>query len=241
MPNTNLSINEELSGYVARPSGAGPFPGLVVFMEVFGLKHHIQRACDKLAQAGFVAVAPDFYHGVRFEYTDMNGALDQIRRLDDAVVMGDAGATLDWLARQANVDGGRLGAIGFCMGGRLAFLAAARHPDRIGAAVCFYGGGIAPDGEDRFGRVPPVIEAEGIKGSLFLGYGADDQSIGASEHGRIAATLTGLKKRYTLAVYPGAGHAFLCEERQSYAPAAAAKAWPEALEFLHGELGNHGL
>ncbi|HKJ22207.1 MAG TPA: dienelactone hydrolase family protein, partial [Gammaproteobacteria bacterium] len=195
-------------------------------------------ACDRLAAAGLLAVAPDIYHGQTYDYSDMDGALAQLRRLDDAAVMNETRTALDWLGNQPAVDGDHLGAMGFCMGGRLAFLAAARHAERLGAAVCFYGGGIAPDGEDRFGRVPPISEAEAIKGSVFLGYGADDQSIDAGQHGRITATLSGLKKRYSLAVYPGAGHGFLCEERPSHAPAAAARAWPEAIDFLHRELAD---
>jgi len=240
MTSTNLSLNNELDAYVARPDGAGPFPAIVVLMEVFGLKRHIQQACDRLARAGLIAVAPDIYHGQTYDYSDMDGALGHIRRLDDATVMNETGAALDWLDKEPGVDPRRLGVAGFCMGGRFAFLAASRHADRLRAAACFYGGGIAPEGEDRFGRTPPIREAEAIKGPVFLGYGADDQSIGPDEHGRIAATLTGLKKRYSLSVYPGAGHGFLCEERASYAPAAAAEAWPEAIDFLHRELVQRG-
>jgi len=236
MQKTNQPINEHLSGYTARPSGTGPFPGVVVLMEAFGLKHHIQRACDRLAHAGFVAVAPDIYHGVTLEYTDMDKVLNQIRSVDDNRVMEEVTACLDWLATQSSVDTTNLGVVGFCMGGRLAFLAATRYPNRLRAAVCFYGGGIAPDEEDRFDRTPPIIDADKIKSAIFLGYGAEDKSIGAMEHARIARTLSDLNKRYTIAVYPGAGHAFLCEERQNFAPKVAAKAWQEAVDFLNREL-----
>lgn len=238
MTDTNLSISDELNAYVAHPDGPGPFPGVVVLMEVFGLKRHIQQACDRLAGAGLLAVAPDIYHGRTYDYADMDRALGHLRRLDDDIVMNETEAALDWLDMQPNVDGKRLGVMGFCMGGRLAFLAAARHAGRLGAAVCFYGGGIAPAGEDRFGRVPPINEAQAVQGAVFLGYGADDQSIDADQHGRIATTLSRLKKRYSLSVYPGAGHGFLCEERQSHAPAAAAKAWPDAVDFLHRALAT---
>jgi carboxymethylenebutenolidase len=236
MQKTNLSIDEHLNGYVARPSGTGPFPGIVVLMEAFGLKHHIQRACDRLAHAGFVAVAPDIYHGVSFEYTDMDKVLNHIRTVDDNRVMDETATTFDWLTGQSSVDAANLGVVGFCTGGRLAFLAATRFPERLRAAVCFYGGSIAPDEEDRFDRTPPIIDADRIKSALFLGYGAEDKSIGAMEHARIARTLSDLNKRYTMAVYPAAGHAFLCEERQSFAPKAAARAWQEAVDFLNREL-----
>lgn len=236
MTDTNLSISDELNAYLARPDGAGPFPAVVVLMEVFGLKHHIRQACDRLAQAGMIALAPDIYHGRTYDYTDRDGAMGHLRELNDGTVMDETGAALQWLQDQSGVDAERLGVMGFCMGGRLAFLAATRHAQRLRAAVCFYGGGIAPEGEDAFGRAPPIKEAESIEGAVFLGYGADDQSIDAAQHGRIAATLSGFKKRYDLSVYPNAGHGFLCEERASYAPAAAARAWPEAVDFLRREL-----
>lgn len=224
MQHANLSISKELHGYYARPSGTGPFPGIVVFMEAYGLKPHIRQVCDRFAQFGIAALAPDIYHGDVFEYTDTDAALNKVRGLDDKHVMDETAATLTWLDAQPDVDGTRLGVAGFCMGGRLAFLAAARHAGRLQAAVCFYGAGIAPEGEDRFGRAPPISAAGAIEAAVFLVYGARDKSITAAEHARIARTLTETGKRYTLAVYPHAGHAFMCEERPAYVPDAAYRA-----------------
>ncbi|HET7921560.1 MAG TPA: dienelactone hydrolase family protein, partial [Gammaproteobacteria bacterium] len=105
---------------------------------------------------------------------------------------------------------------------------------------CFYGSGIAAEGKtDRFGRTPPIHLASHMKAPVYLGYGADDPGISPAEHARIAEQLSTLKKRYALAVYPGAGHAFLCEERANYAPAAAKPAWRECLAFLHAALDAH--
>lgn len=233
---TNVKINEQLDGYIEQPQSRGPFPGVLVFMEAYGITGHIRGVCKRLAQAGFTALAPDFFHGELIAYTDMNAAMAKIKTLSDEQILKEIGASLDWLAVQKNVDRNLLGVIGFCMGGRLAFLANCRLPHQIKAAVGFYGGGIAVDGQDRFGRTPPIMEAEKMQAPIFLGYGADDQGTPPAEHARIAERLSALKKRYTLAVYPGAGHAFLCEERSNYAPAAAKHAWPEALEFLRTEL-----
>ena len=233
----NVKINASLSGYAAHPKGKGPFPGLVVMMEAYGITRHIRGVCERLAKSGFVAVAPDIFHGEVISYTDTNRVMAKIPTLDDAQILKEIGATLDWLSAQKNVNKDRLGIIGFCMGGRYAFLANCRYPDRLKAAVGFYGGGIAAEGpKDRFGRTPPIGEADKMQAPVFLGYGADDQGIPPAEHARIAEKLSALKKCYTLAVYPGAGHAFLCEERAGYAPAVAARAWPEALEFLRVEL-----
>ncbi|MGH8363175.1 MAG: dienelactone hydrolase family protein [Gammaproteobacteria bacterium] len=236
---TKTQLGNTLAGYAAHPKGKGPFPGLVVMMEAYGITGHIQGVCARLAKSGFVAVAPDIFHGEVISYTDTNRVMAKIPTLSDAQILKEIGATLDWLAAQKNVSQNRLGIVGFCMGGRYAFLANCRYPDRLRAAVGFYGGGIAAEGpKDRFGRTPPIDEADKMQAPVFLGYGADDQGIPPAEHARIAERLSALKKRYTLAVYPGAGHAFLCEERANYAPAVAARAWPEVLEFLRTEMGS---
>lgn len=236
---TNVIINGSLNGYVTHPQGKGPFPGVLVFMEAYGITGHIQGVCQRLADSGFVALAPDFFHGELISYTDMNKVMAKIQSLRDEQLLQETDASLDWLAAQKNVDKNRLAVIGFCMGGRLAFLANCRFADKLKAVVGFYGGGIAAEGAtDRFGRTPPIHDADKMRAPIFLGYGADDQGIPPAEHARIAGKLSALKKRYTLAVYPGAGHAFLCEERANYAPTAAARAWPEAMEFLRTEMRN---
>ncbi len=235
---TNTLISKTLNGYAAFPHAHGRFPGVVVMMEAFGITGHIRGVCARLAKAGCVALAPDIFHGEVFSYTDMEKIMAKLPTLRDDQILNEIGQSLDWLAAHKNVDSRRLGIIGFCMGGRLAFLANCRFPERIQAAVGFYGGGIAPQGPDRFGRTPQITEADKMQAPILLGYGADDQGISPAEHARITETLSAAKKRFSLAVYPGAGHGFLCEERASYAPQAAAQAWPEIIAFLQANLAN---
>jgi carboxymethylenebutenolidase len=233
----NVQLGDGLAGYVSRPRGSGPFPAVIVLMEAYGVTGHIKGVCQRLAKAGFVAVAPDIFHGDVLSYTDTDAVMAKLPTLKDETMVKEIGMTLDWLAAQNTVDRRAVGIIGFCMGGRLAFLSNCRFPDRFKAAVGFYGGGIAAEGEtDRFGRTPPIHLAAHMKAPIYLGYGADDQGIPPAEHARIAEKLSSLKKRYALAVYPDAGHAFLCEERANYAPEAAERAWPECLAFLHANL-----
>ena len=234
----NTQIAADLEGYAERPEGKGPFPGVVVIMEAYGITGHIHNVCKRLAKAGFVALAPDHFHGDVIPYSDSPAAMAKIATLKDDQLVKEVGQCLDWFDKQVEVKKGAHGIIGFCMGGRLAFLSNCRLPTRLQAAVGFYGGAIAPGvSPDRFGRIPPIGEAEKMQAPIFLGYGADDQGIPGDEHARIAKTLTDLKKRYVLSVYPGAGHAFLCEERPAYAPAVEPIAWREAIEFLHANLG----
>jgi carboxymethylenebutenolidase len=145
-------------------------------------------------------------------------------------MLADIDAAIAFLGAQREVKQGRHGAVGFCMGGRLAALTAIARPDRIAAASSFYGGGIAP-AEQRF-FTPLIDRFEPLSGELLLIYGADDQSISADEHGRVAERLSSLKKRYTLSVYPGAPHAFASRGRQSYRPQQAEAAWAETLALF---------
>ena len=234
----NVQTAADLEGYVERPSGGGPFPAVIVIMEAYGITGHIHNVCKRLAKAGFLALAPDHFHGEVIPYNDSQAAMAKIATLKDDQLVKEVGQCLDWFDLQKDVKKGNHGIIGFCMGGRLAFLSNCRLPGRLQAAVSFYGGAIAPGVDpDRFGRTPPIGEAAKMQAPMLLGYGADDQGIPGDEHARIAKVLTDLKKRYLLSVYPGAGHAFLCEERQNYAPAVEPIAWREAIEFLHANLG----
>lgn len=235
----NVTIASGLGGYAAVPKGNGLFPGALVFMEAYGVTGHIRGVCDRLAEKGIAALAPDFFHGEIIPYADSQAAMAKIPTLKDEMLLQESVAGFDWLAAQGKVRGDALGVIGFCMGGRLAYLINCRYPSRLKAAVSFYGGAIAPEaaGLDRFGRTPPIGETASMQAPLFLGYGADDQGITAAEHARVVSALSAAKKRYVLSVYPGAGHAFLCEERSNYTPAAAALAWRDAVEFLTVQLG----
>ena len=234
----NVTIGTGLEGYAAIPAGTGPFPGVLVFMEAYGITGHIRGVCERLAAAGIAAVAPDFFHGELIPYADAQSAMAKIPTLKDTLLLQESVAGLDWLAAQKKVRADALGVMGFCMGGRLAFLANCRLTARLRAAVAFYGGGIAPEtaGPDRYGRTPPISETACMQAPLFLGYGADDGGITPAEHARVVNALSTAKKRYTLNVYPGAGHAFLCEERVNYAPAAAEIAWRDSINFLIANL-----
>lgn len=233
----NVEIKPGLEGYAVLPKGNGPFPGVLIFMEAYGITGHVRGACERLAEAGIAALAPDFFHGELIAYTDAQTAMAKIPTLKDEMLLDECAAGLDWLAAQKTVRRDALGVMGFCMGGRLAFLANCRLAARLRVAVAFYGGGISPEGgQDKFGRTPPIGETASMQTPLFLGYGADDQGITPAEHARVVSALSAAKKRYVLNVYPGAGHAFLCEERSNYAPAAAEIAWRDSINFLKANL-----
>lgn len=232
----NVRLAENLNGYYARPMREGPFPAVMVFMEAFGLNPFIRAVCERLASIGYIALAPDFYHGKTYDYDNMDGAIGHLKTLDDATIMQETGKAVAFLSSQKDFDVGCLGVMGFCMGGRLAFLAHAGLGEQSKAAVCFYGAGIAPE-HDPAGRPPLLDRIKDMRGPLLLLYGADDTSIKADEHGRIAQSLSEASKHYILSVFKNAGHGFFSDRRKSYTPRAADEAWSMTLEFLKRYLG----
>ena len=225
----SLSIAHGLSGYLAKPTGV-PGIGVVVMMEAFGLNGFVKGVCERFARAGYMALAPDIYHGDTFDYADREGAIARLNEVDDDVAMREVGDSLDMLASQGARDG-RLAVIGFCMGGRLAFLANAVHGQRLAASISFYGGGIAP-AVPRGRRKPLLDRVDALSAPQLLIYGARDASIASEEHARVAKALSDANKRYTLAVLPDAPHAFATFDRDSYHPQAAEAAWRIAFAFF---------
>ncbi|MHB8250352.1 MULTISPECIES: dienelactone hydrolase family protein [Acidithiobacillus] len=222
--------------WYARPAGVGPHPAVLVFIEAFGVNAHFQDVAQRLARAGYCAMVPDLYHGKTYEYSDFDGAIGHLKTLNDAVVMQEAHMAIQALQQRAEVWKDAIGALGFCMGGRYAFMANAVHADQLRATVAFYGGGIAPD-QDSIGRTPVLHLVDQMRAPLLLLYGAEDQSITPEEHGRIATALSTAGKRYTLTVFPGAPHGFFADPRDSFRPEAAQEGWRLTLDHFTRYLG----
>src|SRR5438270_13283899 len=119
-------------GYLA-PAKEGAGPGVVVIQEWWGLDQYIKGVCDQLADEGFTALAPDLYHGEAASHTEMDRAAELMNALPPDRAARDMGAAVDFLLGHEAVRGHSVGVVGFCMGGMLALLLAARQGDRIGA------------------------------------------------------------------------------------------------------------
>lgn len=232
-----LQLDQDLRAWYARPGGPGPHPGVVIFIEAFGVNSHFQDVAERFARAGYCAIVPDLYHGKVYEYSDFENAIGHLKTLKDDLAMQEAGLAIAELYKRPEVRSDAIGAVGFCMGGRFAFMANAVHADKLGASVAFYGGGIAPD-QDPAGRQPLLHLVDQMRAPLLLLYGADDNSITPEEHGRIATALSAAKKRYTLTLFPGAPHGFFADPRDSYRPEAAAEGWRLTLDHFHQYLGR---
>jgi carboxymethylenebutenolidase len=232
----NIQIATGLPGYYVTPIGTGKFPAVIVLMEAYGLNQWCKSICDRLAQSGFAAIAPDFYRGSTYEYTDSAGAIAKLKSLKDNLVMSDVGKSIDFLAGRTEINANGIGVIGFCMGGRYAFLTNVTYPAKIHAAIAFYGGGIDAPAGNPLGQKSLLDRVANMQAPMMLMYGADDQLITAEEHGRITTALSKAKKRSIVNIFPNAGHGFFCDKRASYAPVAAAEAWVMTTGFLSQNL-----
>jgi carboxymethylenebutenolidase len=216
--------------YVCWPTGAGPHPAVIVVMEAFGLNAHIKDVTERVAREGYVAIAPDLFY--RFgspivPYEDVHRAIGYIQRLDDAVLMAEMGGVIQHLKGRPEVRRDRIGIIGFCVGGRIAFLTACRHPAAIKVAVSFYGGGIAADTP-----TAPINLADRIQCPVLCYFGETDKTIPMDQVRRVEETLKRLKKTAEVKVYKGAGHGFFCNDRASYDAASAQNAWDTTRSWL---------
>lgn len=221
--------------YVARPT-APATRAVIVLQEAFGVNAHIQDIAQRFAAQGFLALAPDLFHrtGTReLAYTQHSDAVALISQIGVHPILEDMQAVLAHLKVAEHLDPARTAVVGFCFGGRAAFTAATRLPE-LGAAVVFYGPGIAA------GSHATLADAGAIRAPLLLHVGADDPTIPAAQVQAIDAALQAAGVRFAQHVYPGAGHAFLCDARPAmYREGAAAQAWQRTLDFLNAEL-PHG-
>lgn len=219
----------KMEAYEARPKDSGSYPGIVVLMEAFGLNDHIKKVTERIAQEGYVAIAPDLYHREServVPYSDLQKAVGIMNRLQDVKVMDDVGAAIAHLKSQSNVKSGSIGVTGFCMGGRFTYLSAAHHNKDVKAAVVFYGGGIP------MGKPSPLSRTGEIACPMYLFFGGKDPLIPMDHVDQIKTKLTDEKKNFTMEVYPEATHGFFCDERPSYHEASAKDAWARTKAFF---------
>ncbi|MGH7703927.1 MAG: dienelactone hydrolase family protein [Gemmatimonadales bacterium] len=209
-------------GYLALPpSGTGP--GLVLIQEWWGLVDHIKRVADRFATAGFVVLAPDLYHGKETKSPDEAGK--KLMALNIAEAGKDLRGAADHLLSLGAVRPGKVAVLGFCMGGQLALFAAQEYPDRIAAAVDFYG--IHPNVK---------IDAARLVRPVLGHFGKQDQSVKEADVRGLADRVTAAGGSFEAHFYE-AGHAFFNDSRpEVYAKGESDLAWSRTLVFLRQRL-----
>jgi carboxymethylenebutenolidase len=226
---------EQMPCHIARPVSGGPYPALVVVMEAFGLNDNIKNLTDRFAAEGFVAIAPNLYF--RFPdnvvpYTELPRAISLMGKLDDEQVVGDMNASISYLKTLREAKPG-VGTTGFCMGGRVAFLAAARNSE-VKASAPFYGGGMTTA---RPGGKAPIDYAANLKAKVMAFFGGKDSFIPLADVDKFRDALKQAGKDPEVVLYADAEHGFMCDERPSYHPQHAKEAWGKVISFFKQQLG----
>ena len=219
----------EMDVYVSVPDGSGPFPAVVVAQHASGVDKFIQDMADKLAGEGYAAVAPDLFHRITDEMVESTGKSKR-DQLSDPEIIDDINATVGFLAGHSSIDSDRVGVTGFCMGGRVTWLAAATNPI-FKAAVPYYGGNImVPWGA---ATQAPFASTSGIKCPVLFQFGEIDKNPSQEDMLTLDAELTKHGVQHQFYTYPGANHAFMNPANpQRYQRAAAEMSWPRTLDFF---------
>lgn len=215
-----------MPAFVARPGACTSAPGILVLQDQFGVTNFLRDTAVRFAKLGFIAIAPALYHRSGVFDIPYDGGYEASKPHHKAVTIdgqiADAEAAYDWLVAEGKVDAGRIGAMGFCMGGRLAYVANAHRPLR--AAISFYGGRIAPD----------LLRFAGEQNApLLFFWGGRDDVIPKEQYRAVADGLTEAGADHDQVVFSEAGHAFFCHSRPDmYHERASREAWAMSIELL---------
>jgi carboxymethylenebutenolidase len=226
--------------YYARPLGGGPWPGVVLIHHMPGWDEWIKETTRKLAHHGFATISPHLY------FREGPGSPDEIGArtragggVPDAQVMGDVAGCMEFLRSQPYANG-KVGVIGFCSGGRHAYLAACTLP-AIDAVVDCWGGNVVVDDAKLLNAkrpVAPIDLTDGIRCPVLGLFGNEDANPDPDQVDRIEAALKKLGKTYELHRYDGAGHAFFNAARPAYRPEQALDGWSKVLAFYRRHLAT---
>jgi carboxymethylenebutenolidase len=210
--------------FVVRPENVPHPPCIIVFQEAFGLNAHIRDVTGRIAALGYVAAAPELFHrtapGFEGDYADLGKSKPHMEALTSDRLEEDIRAVHQWLSQDKESDASRMAAVGFCMGGKAAFIANALLP--LKAGVSFYGSSIP--------SVLPLY-AHRQQGPLLLVWGGQDKHIDKIQRSDVSDVLQREGKRFVQLEFSHAGHGFFCEERETYDPDAARESWA-ILAFL---------
>lgn len=227
--------------YLAHPDDGRPRPGVLLYMDVFGLRPHLKAMADRLAGAGYTVLVPNvFYRHGRAPVVALPDHIDPAQRpeifqqlsplmqaLTPELAMRDADTYLGWLTACPQAAAGPVGITGYCMGARLALYTAGTYPDRVAAAAGFHGGHLATDAPDS-----PHLLADRVTGELYFGHADQDRSLPPEQIERLDKALAAAGVRYRTEVYRGAQHGFTQADTASYDPAATERHWESLLGLL---------
>jgi carboxymethylenebutenolidase len=220
----------DMPAYRAMPDGKGPFPVVLVVQEIFGVHEHIKDLCRRLAKSGYMAIAPELFarQGDVSKLSNIEDVIKVVMKVPDDQVMGDLDATVAWAKKSGKADGARIAITGFCWGGRIVWLYAARPAVKAGAAW--------------YGRISNAVNALQNKTVLDVGsklkapvlglYAGKDSGIPLAHIEMLRAEIKKANGASEIVLYPDAQHGFNADYRPSYNKADAADAWAKMLAWF---------
>lgn len=222
-----VSDGTTMNAYVARPSGAGSGPGIMVLQDAFGVNPSLREIADRYAGIGFVAIAPELFHrrvtGFTADYNDLEAVMPHVRALTVDDLIADTRACFDWLTTEGGAKRNQIASVGFCMGGRATFIANTALP--LAAGISYYGGGIAPALLDRAGQ---------LHGRHLFFWGGQDKGISPEQQHAVADAVRAAGKRFVSVEFSHANHGFFTAHRHD--PDAARESWALGTAFLEDAL-----
>ena len=227
-----------IDAYLALPERSGTYPGVIVIQEIFGVNEHIRDVTERLAEEGYVALAPAIYQrqapgfAVGYSEEEVDRGRKYKVQTQAQELISDLQATVDYLHNLPEVKQSQVGTIGFCFGGHVVYLAATL--EGVAATASFYGAQIATwcPGEDE----PTITRTKDIKGTLYAFFGTEDPLIPNEQTEQIEAELQEYNIPHRVFRYEGATHGFMCDRRESYNRSAAEDAWKKVLDLFSQKL-----
>jgi carboxymethylenebutenolidase len=223
----NITDGTKMQVYQVTPDGKGPFPVVIVLQEAFGVNQHIKTVAERIAAEGWLALAPELFHrtaapGFELGYGDFELVRPHMMAVHLDGLTADLHAVHDWIQEQGNIQKNKIGSIGFCMGGRVSFIANALLP--LSAAVSYYGSNM------------PANLAKDLHGPQLFFWGGLDMHILPENIEVVVKAVKEAGKEYINTVISYADHGFNCDARPSYQPKAAKEAWAMSMAFLKNNL-----
>ncbi|MBN40640.1 MAG: hypothetical protein CL757_02145 [Chloroflexi bacterium] len=232
-PDDHSAEGEDMATYVSYPVGADSVPAIIVVQEAFGVNGHMTKVCDQFAEQGFVAVSPAIFHrqspNPKIPYGDPS-VPTYMGNMQGQEIIDDIDQTIDYLQNTyPRTQGQKIGIVGYCLGGRVTYLAATSCPG-LSAASVYYGGGVNetfPDG------INPLSLTKNIEIPVMGNFGETDTRPSPEHVAEMEESLKRNGKTYDFKIYPGAGHGFNCDERDSYDADAAKDALDRTLGWFN--------
>ncbi|MER5358478.1 dienelactone hydrolase family protein [Streptomyces sp. NPDC002785] len=227
--------------YLAHPDDGSPHPGVLFYMDAFGIRPHLKKMADRLAEAGYTVLVPNvFYRHGRAPVVELPDFIDPARRpeiferigpviqsLTPGPAMCDADAYLTWLTDCPLTTDGPVGITGYCMGAGLALRTAGTYPERVAAMAGFHGGRLATDAADS-----PHLLADRITAELYFGHADQDPSLPSEQIKRLDEALDSAGVRHRSEVYTGAHHGFTQADTAAYDSTADERYWKALMALL---------